>query len=140
MGSPIWKTLAGVTKPPYVHFIYRTREREREKLRMRMCWSRCQKDPGFRARLAPSSPKPLLMSLAICCSAALPILMTSSSTLLQMPIRRFLPELQRLCVIWLSSPNLQHALPDATFPLLQGVVGLFFFLWAPEYIPEGKFT
>ncbi|GAA6088789.1 uncharacterized [Tachysurus ichikawai] len=59
------------------------------------------------------------MSLAICYSAALPILTKSSSTLLQMPIRHFFPELQRLCVIWISSPKLQHTVPDAFTPLLQ---------------------
>lgn len=91
----------------------------REDVRTGMCSHACQGDPGLQARLAPSSPKPLLMSSAICCSAALPILTKSSSTLLQMPIRHFYPELRRPCVIWLPSPDLQLALPDASAPLLQ---------------------
>lgn len=120
------KTSYSILVSPNSHIVLRLQqERECENVSE----SLCQGDPGLQACLAPSSLKPLLMSLAICCSAALPILTKSSSTLLQMPIRHFFPELQRLCVIWLSSPNLQHDVPDASTPLLRQVC----IFWASVY-------
>lgn len=96
----------------------------RENARMWMCSSPCQGDPGFQesfgSKLSKASSH--VIGHLLLSSPADPD--ESSSTLLQMPIRHFFPELQSLCVIWFSSPNLQHALPDASTPLLQQVVFL----------------